>query len=54
MSIHSLVYDTPGKFQETRFERIHNLTFGSSSEASKLVAVEIANGIRSCHNRPYV
>ena len=54
MSIHSLVYDTPGKFQETRFEKIHNLTFGSSSEASKLVAVEIANGIRSCHDRPYV
>jgi len=54
MSIHSLVYDTPGKFQETRFEKIHNLTFSSSSEASKMVAAEIASGIRNCIDRPYV
>ena len=54
MSIHSLVYDTPGKFQETRFEKIHNLTFSSSSEASKMVAAEIASGIRNCIDHPYV
>ncbi|MGA0430600.1 MAG: glucosamine-6-phosphate deaminase [Flavobacteriaceae bacterium] len=54
MSIHSLVYDTPGKFQETRFEKIHNLTFSSSTEASKMVAAEIASGIRNCIDHPYV
>ena len=32
-----------GKFEETRFEKIHNVIFNSSHEASVLVAQEIAN-----------
>nr|WP_315254052.1 glucosamine-6-phosphate deaminase [uncultured Flavobacterium sp.] len=35
-----------GKFEETRFEKIHNVIFGSSKEASLLVAQEIANIIQ--------
>ncbi|MEO8254146.1 MAG: glucosamine-6-phosphate deaminase, partial [Flavobacterium sp.] len=36
-----------GKFEETRFEKIHNVIFDSSHEASLLVAEEMANLIRS-------
>ncbi|WP_119791543.1 glucosamine-6-phosphate deaminase [Flavobacterium anhuiense] len=35
-----------GKFEETRFEKIHNVIFESSQEASLLVAREIANLIQ--------
>ncbi|MFD2941753.1 glucosamine-6-phosphate deaminase [Flavobacterium notoginsengisoli] len=35
-----------GKFEETRFEKIHNVIFESSQEASVLVAREIANLIQ--------
>ncbi|MEN2488763.1 glucosamine-6-phosphate deaminase [Flavobacterium sp. B11] len=35
-----------GKFEETRFEKIHNVIFESSQEASILVAREIANLIQ--------
>ena len=35
-----------GKFEETRFEKIHNVIFESSQEASILVAQEIANIIQ--------
>ena len=42
----SIVYKAPGKFEETRFEKIHNVIFESSQEASILVAQEIANLIR--------
>ncbi|WP_417940461.1 glucosamine-6-phosphate deaminase [Flavobacterium sp. RS13.1] len=35
-----------GKFEETRFEKIHNVIFESSREASVLVAQEIANIIQ--------
>lgn len=35
-----------GKFEETRFEKIHNVIFGSSQVASILVAQEIANIIQ--------
>lgn len=35
-----------GKFEETRFEKIHNVIFDSSQEASLLVAQEIANLIQ--------
>ncbi|MBP1223817.1 glucosamine-6-phosphate deaminase [Flavobacterium sp. 1355] len=35
-----------GKFEETRFEKIHNVIFDSSQEASILVAQEIANIIQ--------
>ncbi|OCB75089.1 glucosamine-6-phosphate deaminase [Flavobacterium glycines] len=36
-------YREAGKFEETRFEKIHNVIFESSKEASILVAHEIAN-----------
>ncbi|MCR8667585.1 glucosamine-6-phosphate deaminase [Aestuariibaculum sp. M13] len=39
-------YSEAGKFEETRFEKIHNVIFESSQEASVLVAHEIANLIR--------
>ena len=42
----SIVYKEPGKFEDTRFEKIHNVIFESSQEASILVAQEIANLIR--------
>ena len=42
----SIVYSEPGKFEETRFEKIHNVIFNSSAEASVLVAQEIAQLIR--------
>ncbi|GEC72981.1 glucosamine-6-phosphate deaminase [Flavobacterium flevense] len=35
-----------GRFEETRFEKIHNVIFDSSKEASLLVAQEIANLIQ--------
>ena len=35
-----------GRFEETRFEKIHNVIFDSSKEASLLVAQEIANFIQ--------
>tara|TARA_B100000780_G_scaffold263179_1_gene216879 strand:- start:3386 stop:5314 length:1929 start_codon:yes stop_codon:yes gene_type:complete len=41
-----LVYKKPGKFEETRFEKIHNVIFNSSHKASILVAQEIACLIR--------
>lgn len=54
MGSKNIFYDAPGKFQDTRFERIHNVTFRSAAEASKLVAEEIATGIRSSINKPYI
>ncbi|WP_281324110.1 glucosamine-6-phosphate deaminase [Flavobacterium sp. IMCC34518] len=40
-------YKTAGQFEETRFEKIHNEIFKNSSEASLVVAQEIASLIRS-------
>lgn len=40
-------YKSPGKFEETRFEKIHNEIFKSSAEASLIVAQEIAQLIQS-------
>ncbi|MCK8142501.1 glucosamine-6-phosphate deaminase [Flavobacterium sp. I-SCBP12n] len=42
----SLAYDVPGKFEETRFEKNHNVIFKSAIEASQNVAQEIAQLIR--------
>ncbi len=42
----SILYKEPGKFEETRFEKIHNVIFNSSVEASVLVAKEIADLIK--------
>jgi len=39
-------YKEAGKFEETRFEKIHNVVFSSSDEASVVVAKEIANLIK--------
>ena len=43
----SLAYNIPGKFEETRFEKNHNVIFKSAVEASKVVAQEIAALIKS-------
>ena len=40
-------YKSPGKFEETRFEKIHNEIFANSAEASKIVAQEIAQLIKA-------
>lgn len=37
-----IAYEEAGKFEETRFEKVHNIIFNSSLEASVLVAQEIA------------
>jgi len=42
----AITYKEPGKFEETRFEKIHNVIFDSSVEASLLVAREIAEIIK--------
>ncbi|MBD0823501.1 glucosamine-6-phosphate deaminase [Aestuariibaculum marinum] len=42
----SIAYREAGKFEETRFEKIHNVIFESSLEASTIVAQEIASLIR--------
>jgi glucosamine-6-phosphate deaminase len=45
-AVKSIKYREPGKFEETRFEKIHNVIFNSSAEASIIVAQEIANLIK--------
>ncbi|SHF48732.1 6-phosphogluconolactonase, partial [Leeuwenhoekiella marinoflava] len=42
-----IIYEPAGKFEETRFEKIHNISFEKSTEASAIVAQEIADLIRS-------
>lgn len=42
----SISYQPVGQFEETRFEKIHNVVFNESSEASKEVAQEIATLIK--------
>jgi glucosamine-6-phosphate deaminase len=42
----SISHSKAGKFEESRCEKIHNVIFNSSSEASTLVAQEIAALIR--------
>ena len=43
-------YKEPGKFEETRFEKIHNVCVNSSSEGSLIVAKEIADLIKEKQN----
>jgi len=38
-----LDYKTPGSFEETRFEKLHNVIVSSSNEGSKAIAHSIAN-----------
>ena len=49
-------YTQAGKFEDTRFEKIHNIIFKDSNEASILVAQEIAELIREkeSQNNPCV
>nr|WP_117882988.1 glucosamine-6-phosphate deaminase [Aureibaculum luteum] len=47
MSKQSILHQAAGKFEETRFEKIHNVIFESSNNASILVANEIADLIKS-------
>ncbi|PCE65066.1 glucosamine-6-phosphate deaminase [Sediminicola luteus] len=42
----SITYKPAGQFEETRFEKIHNVVFESSNEASIRVAQEIASLIK--------
>lgn len=41
--VHGIAYSAPGKFEETRFEKVHNVIFDNSTIASAVVAREIAN-----------
>ncbi|XCF05957.1 glucosamine-6-phosphate deaminase [Tamlana crocina] len=43
----SLAFTRPGMFEETRFEKIHNIIFEDSQTPSKLVALEISQLIRN-------
>jgi len=45
-NISDIKYQKSGKFEETRFEKIHNVIFKSSQEASIIVAKEIATLIK--------
>lgn len=47
-------HESPGKFQEARFEKIHNLSYSSATESSKLVANEIAHLIKTTVDRKFV
>ena len=42
----SLVYEKPGKYETSRFEKIHNVIFNNSVSGSIAVANEIATLIR--------
>ncbi len=52
----NISYTKAGKFEETRFEKIHNVIFETSNEASILVAQEMASLIREREllNKPCV
>ncbi|WP_405296869.1 glucosamine-6-phosphate deaminase [Algibacter sp. Ld11] len=56
MQTELIKYKEAGKFEETRFEKIHNVIFESSQEASIIVAQEIATLIKekSAANKPCV
>ncbi len=43
----NISFQKAGQFEDTRFEKIHNITFDNSKIASKLVAQEIAELIRA-------
>jgi glucosamine-6-phosphate deaminase len=42
-----IAYKPAGQFEDTRFEKIHNVVFSNSEEGSICVAQEIAALIRS-------
>ncbi len=43
MNIDIIKHHEAGKFEDTRFEKIHNVVFNDSKKASKIVAQEISN-----------
>ena len=47
MNVNNITFKKPGEFEETRFEKIHNVIFDNSNLASTVVAKEIAFLIRS-------
>ena len=47
----NITYSPAGKFEETRFEKIHNVIFENSNDASITVAQEIAKLIKSKANQ---
>lgn len=47
LDVSSIAYRPAGKFEETRYEKIHNVLFENSNEASIMVAHEIAQLIRT-------
>ena len=46
MTQQNLTYQKPGQFEESRYEKIHNVIFPDRNSASKIVAREIAQIIR--------
>ncbi len=46
MNTRNITYNPAGKFEETRFEKIHNVIFENSNDASITVAQEIAQLIK--------
>ena len=52
----SISYNQPGQFEDTRFEKIHNVIFDNSRNASIIVAKEIGELIskKSAENQPCV
>ena len=52
----NIEYTQAGKFEDTRFEKIHNIIFKDSNEASILVAQEIADLVREkeSQNKPCI
>jgi len=50
----NITYETPGKFEESRYEKNHSIVFKNTKEASKLVALEIANAINKKKNAPFI
>ena len=47
MNKKKIIYSPAGKFEETRFEKIHNVIFENSNDASITVALEIAELIKN-------
>ncbi|MBN09684.1 MAG: glucosamine-6-phosphate deaminase [Flavobacteriaceae bacterium] len=50
----SINHKVPGRDEATRFEKIHNVCFTSVKEGSRMVALEIANAIKSCSKKHYI
>jgi glucosamine-6-phosphate deaminase len=51
MAKNNLKYQSPGINEETRFEKLHTVTFENSNEASLLIAREICDLIKSKHEK---